>query len=388
MKKIAYFALALVLCSCGNKQQTPTSSNEYAVETVKESSADLNTSYPATIKGIQDIEIRPKIAGHITKVLVDEGDFVHAGQPLFLIDKVQYEAVVKSAQAAINVAKANIATQQLTVNNKKQLLEKQIISRYDYDVAVNQLASLKAQLAQTEAALVEARNNLSYCTVTSPSDGVIGSIPYRVGSLVSSSSAEALTTVSNISQVYVYFSMTEKQMLSYTKQSGGIKTAIGNMPAVSLVLADGSQYGEQGKVSAISGVIDQTTGAVQMRATFNNAGRILRSGGTGSILIPLHADNVIFVPQKATYEVQDKTFVYVVGKDNKVKSREISVLPQNNGTTYAVASGLKVGERIVVSGVNQLKDGDEITPITPAQLEKNKAKEKAALEAGKMPNED
>ena len=388
MKKIAYFALALVLCSCGNKQQTPTSSNEYAVETVKESSADLNTSYPATIKGIQDIEIRPKIAGHITKVLVDEGDFVHAGQPLFLIDKVQYEAVVKSAQAAINVAKANIATQQLTVNNKKQLLEKQIISRYDYDVAVNQLASLKAQLAQTEAALVEARNNLSYCTVTSPSDGVIGSIPYRVGSLVSSSSAEALTTVSNISQVYVYFSMTEKQMLSYTKQSGGIKTAIGNMPAVSLVLADGSQYGEQGKVSAISGVIDQTTGAVQMRATFNNAGRILRSGGTGSILIPLHADNVIFVPQKATYEVQDKTFVYVVGKDNKVKSREISVLPQNDGTTYAVASGLKVGERIVVSGVNQLKDGDEITPITPAQLEKNKAKEKAALEAGKMPNED
>ena len=388
MKKIAYFALALVLCSCGNKQQTPTSSNEYAVETVKESSADLNTSYPATIKGIQDIEIRPKIAGHITKVLVDEGDFVHAGQPLFLIDKVQYEAVVKSAQAAINVAKANIATQQLTVNNKKQLLDKQIISRYDYDVAVNQLASLKAQLAQTEAALVEARNNLSYCTVTSPSDGVIGSIPYRVGSLVSSSSAEALTTVSNISQVYVYFSMTEKQMLSYTKQSGGIKSAISSMPSVSLVLADGSQYGEQGKVSAISGVIDQTTGAVQMRATFNNAGRILRSGGTGSILIPLHADNVIFVPQKATYEVQDKTFVYVVGKDNKVKSREISVLPQNDGTSYAVASGLKVGERIVVSGVNQLKDGDEITPITPAQLEKNKAKEKAALEAGKMPNED
>ena len=224
--------------------------------------------------------------------------------------------------------------------------------------------------------------------MTSPSDGVIGSIPYRVGSLVSSSSAEALTTVSNISQVYVYFSMTEKQMLSYTKQSGGIKSAISSMPSVSLVLADGSQYGEQGKVSAISGVIDQTTGAVQMRATFNNAGRILRSGGTGSILIPLHADNVIFVPQKATYEVQDKTFVYVVGKDNKVKSREISVLPQNDGTSYAVASGLKVGERIVVSGVNQLKDGDEITPITPAQLEKNKAKEKAALEAGKMPNED
>ena len=389
MKKIAYLAIAFALCACsGNKTQMPAASNDFAVETVQATDANLTTSYPATIKGIQDIEIRPKIAGHITKVLVDEGDFVRAGQPLFLIDRVQYEAIVKSARAAINVARTNIATQQLTVNNKKQLLDKQIISKYDYEVAYNQLQTLKAQLAQSQAALVEAQNNLHYCTITSPSDGVVGSIPYRVGSLVNSSMAEPLTTVSNISKVYAYFSMTEKQMLAFTKGNGGIKGAMNSMPSVSLVLADGTQYDQAGTITAISGVIDQATGSVQIRATFNNAGRILRSGGTGSILIPTHATGAILVPQKSTFEIQDKKFVYVVGAGNTIKSREIQVLPQNNGADYVVTSGLRAGERIVVDGVNQLKDNQKINPISQAQLEKNKAKAKADLKAGKLPNED
>jgi len=355
--------------------------------TVSPSEANLNTAYPATIKGIQDIEIRPKIAGHITKVLVDEGDFVRAGQPLFLIDKVQYEAAVKSAKAAIGVVKANISTQQLTVNNKKQLLDKKIISQYDYDIAANTLKSYEAQLAQSQAALVEAQNNLSYCTITSPADGVVGTIPFRVGSLVSSSSSEALTTVSNISKVYVYFSMTEKQMLAFTKTSGGVSQALSAMPAITLVLADGTQYSETGKVTAISGVIDQTTGAVQMRATFDNSARILRSGGTGSVLIPTHVADAIVIPQKSTYEIQNKKFVYVVGSDNVVSPREIEVLPQNDGTNYVVVSGLKVGERIAVDGANQLKKGQKINPITPAQAEENKAKAKSDLKAGKLPGE-
>lgn len=388
MKKIAYLAIVLTLCACGgNQTQMPEASNDFAVVTVQPTEANLNTSYPATIKGIQDTEIRPKIAGHITKVLVDEGDFVRAGQPLFLIDRVQYEAAVKSAKASIKVAQANIATQKLTVNNKRQLLEKQIISQYDYDIAANQLKSYEAQLAQAKAALVEAENNLRYCTITSPSTGVVGTIPYRVGSLVSSSQADALTTVSNISKVYVYFSMTEKQMLAMTKGSGGVTEALKNMPAVTLQTADGSTYGEQGKITAVSGVIDPNTGAVQMRATFDNSGNILRSGGTGAILIPTHAKDAILVPQKATYDIQDKKFVYVLGADNTVSSREIEVLPQNDGTNYVITSGLKSGERIVIDGVNQLKNGQKINPITPAQAERNKAKAKADLKAGKLPGE-
>ena len=388
MKHISLFAALLGLtAACGSKQQMPEASNEYAVVTLAATDAELNTTYPATIKGVQDIEIRPKIAGHIMKVLVDEGDFVKAGQPLFTIDAVQYEAAVKQAQAQVNVIKANIATQQLTVNNKKQLLEANIVSRYDYDIAVNSLESLKAQLAQAEASLVSARNNLSYCTVTSPDNGVVGSIPFRVGSLVSSAQAEPLTTVSNISNVYVYFSMTEKQLLGLTRTSGGIDEAVKAMPEVQLTLADGSTYATPGHITAVSGVIDPTTGAVQMRATFDNAAKELRSGGTGNIVIPTKASGAILVPQNATFEIQDKRFVYVVNKDNTVASREITVMVQNDGQNFVVTDGLKAGERIVVEGVNQLKNGTKITPITPAQSAKNREKAKADLKAGKLPGE-
>ncbi|MCI6144314.1 MAG: efflux RND transporter periplasmic adaptor subunit [Bacteroidales bacterium] len=388
MKQISLFVALLGLtAACGSKQQMPEASNEYAVVTLAASDAELTTTYPATIKGVQDIEIRPKIAGHIMKVLVDEGDFVKAGQPLFSIDDVQYAAAVKQAQAQVNVIKANIATQQLTVNNKKQLLEANIVSRYDYDIAVNSLESLKAQLAQAEASLVSARNNLSYCTVTSPANGVVGSIPFRVGSLVSSAQAEPLTTVSNISNVYVYFSMTEKQLLGLTRTSGGVDEAIKAMPEVQLTLADGSTYATPGHITAVSGVIDPTTGAVQMRATFDNAGKELRSGGTGNIIIPTKASGAILVPQNATFEIQDKRFVYVVNKDNTVASREITVMVQNDGQNFVVTDGLKAGERIVVEGVNQLKNGAKITPITPAQSAKNREKAKADLKAGKLPGE-
>ena len=387
MKKSAYFSLALALTACGGKTQMPEQSNDFTVETVRTAEADVNTSYPATIRGIQDIEIRPKIAGHITKVLVDEGDFVRAGQPMFLIDRVQYEAAVKSAEANIKVMQSNISTQELTVENKRKLYEKQIISKYDYDIAQNQLQAFKAQLAQSRAALTDAKNNLSYCTITSPSNGVVGTIPFRVGSLVSSASAEPLTTVSNISKVYVYFSMTEKQLLDLTRESGGIEKAIEAMPAINLVLADGSQYSQQGHITAVSGVIDQNTGAVQMRATFDNAGLILRSGGTGSILIPTHSDNAILIPQKATYDIQNKKFVYIVNQNNTVDSREIQVMTQNDGKSYIVTSGLKAGERIVTEGVNQLKKGMKINPITPQQAEKNRAKANQDLKDGKMPGE-
>ena len=389
MKKIALWVLtAVVLTSCGSKsKQMGEASNDFAVETVQATTADLKTSYPATIKGMQDIEIRPKVSGYLVKLLVDEGSTVHKGQPLFLIDSEQYRASVKAAQAQIRVCKANIATQKLTVENKRMLFKQNIISNYDLQMAVNTLASYEAQLAAAQAQLQSAEDNLRWCTVTSPADGVVGSIPYRVGSLVSAQSAEALTTVSNISKMYVYFSMTEKQLLALTREAGGANAAIKKMPAVSLVLSDGSTYSQNGTISTVSGVIDPSTGSVQMRATFDNAQHILRSGGTGSILVPTHANDAIIVPQSATFDVQDKKFVYVVNNDKSVATREITVLPQNDGQTYVVASGLRSGERIVVDGVNQLKNGQKINPISRAQLQANQKKEQQAMKDGKMPGE-
>ena len=370
--RIAYLALCLTLAGCGNGSQIPQASNEYAVRDVTTSVCNLSTSYPATIKGIQDIEIRPKVGGFITKVHVDEGDFVHKGQVLFSIDRVQYEAAVKSAEAAVRVAKTTVSTQELTVKNKKMLHSQGIISDYDMEMAENELASAQAQLASANAQRIDARNNLSFCSVTSPSDGVVGTIPYRVGSLVSSTTAEPLTTVSNISEMYVYFSMTEKQLLEYTKGTDGVQGALAAIPPVNLRLVDGSLYDQTGKVTNVSGVIDIATGSVSMRATFDNPQKILRSGGTGSIVIPVRDSSAIQVPQKATYEIQDKRFVYVVGKDNKVKNTEITVLSQNDGTNYVVTSGLKVGDRIVVEGINTLNDGMAIKPVTEAQAAANR----------------
>lgn len=388
MRRFAYLALGIILfAGCSKKQQgLPDADNSYAVETVNSSSADLNTTYPATIRGIQDVEIRPKIAGNITQIYVAEGQTVHRGQILFTIDSEQYVAAVRAAEAQIKVCQANIATQRLTVANQRLLHSKQIISDYAMKSAENQLQALQAQLASAQAQLSSARDNLKWCTVSSPADGVIGLLPYKVGTLVGPSMAEAFTTVSNIERVHIYFSMTEKQLLAMARTSnGGVKAAIKNMPNVRLKLADGTIYDEYGTIDAVSGVINQSTGAVQMRATFSNSRHLLHSGGTGNILLPTIVSNTIKVPQAAVTEIQDKKFVYIVGAKNKVKSTEITVEEQNDGTYYYVTSGLKAGDRIVIEGVQNLKDDMEIKPITPQQAAEKRAQAAKDVKEGKLP---
>lgn len=384
--KFAYVGLlALALVSCGKKNSgLPEASSDYAVVTVQNSSADLNTAYPATIKGMQDTEIRPKVSGFITRVAVKEGDIVKAGQVLFTIDSEQYRAAVMQAKAQIAQIQSNIATQELNVKNRQMLNEKGITSSFDLESAKNSLSALRAQLAQAKATLISAQDNLNWCTITSPSSGVVGEIPYRLGSLVSASSAQALTTVSNTAQAYVYFSITEKDALELSRNSGSLNEAIAKMPAVTLKLADGTIYNHPGKVSALSGVIDPTTGALTMRADFPNPQRLLHSGGTGNILMPAKTSNTLTIPQAATFEIQDKKFVYVVNGDNSVTAREIMVMTQNDGTNYIVTNGLKGGERIVAEGVSTLKAGTKIKPITLEQAAKNREKAAQNLKEGKM----
>ncbi len=375
-KNVALFALGLLVFSaCGNKQQglmmggTP----ECAVQTLAATNSELTSAYPATIKGKQDVEIRPKVAGFITKLCVDEGSNVKKGQTLFVIDPVEYQAAVKVAEANVKVAEANVSTSRLTAQNKRELRKKNIISDYELQTAENQLATMEATLAQAKAQLVNARNNLSYTNVTSPSNGVVGTIPFRVGSLVSGSAATPLTTVSDISDMYVYFSMTEKQLLEMTRQGGqNVEEAVAkNMTEVQLQLSDGTLYGDKGKIETISGVIDPTTGSVTVRAAFPNQNHILRSGGTGVALIPYKMENAILVPQKATYEIQDKKFVFVLQPDNTIKNTEIQVFNLDNGKDYVVTFGLKAGDKVVIENVNTLKDGQQIKPITAAESEQN-----------------
>ena len=387
-KILLFAALAAMLVSCGGKKSSGKPNfgdNEYAVRTIGAQSAELQTTYPATIRGMQDVEIRPKVSGFITKLCVKEGQAVKAGQLLFVIDNVTYAAAVRQAKAAVNSAKAQLNTARLTYNNNEKLFKNNVIGSYELQSAKNNMQAAAAALAQAEASYVSAKENLSYCYVTSPASGVIGDLPYRVGALVSASSQQPLTTVSNISTMQVYFSMTEKELLDMTKTAGGLHTAIKDYPAVKLQLADGTIYDHPGRVATVSGVIDATTGSVSMRADFPNPQHLLKSGGSGSIVVPHVSSSAIVIPQYAVAQVQDKHFVYIVGKDNKVKYSAVTVDPQDDGKNFIITSGLKVVDRIVVNGISSLTDGAEIKPITEAQYqEKLKKTEKLGAAQGDL----
>ena len=269
-------AAMTVLSSCGGGQSgMKLGDDEFTVMAVHSTVSQQSTSYPATIKGIQDIEVRPQVSGFIVKLCVDEGATVRKGEALFQIDPTQYAAAKRQASAAVEMAKSNVNTLTLNEQQKKNLHDKNIISDFEYQSAVDQLLSAKASLAQAQAQLTSATQNLDFCTVTSPSNGVVGTFPYRVGSLVSPSVAQPLTTVSEIGDMYVYFSMTEKQLLAMTKAGGTLKDQLEKMPAVKLELADGTVYAEEGRIDAVSGVIDQSTGSVSMRALFPNKEHIV-----------------------------------------------------------------------------------------------------------------
>ncbi len=376
-------AMTLSVASCGSKQeQQQMPDPQIAVMQVSPTSAHNSTEYPAIVKGKTDIEIRPQVSGFITKVNVDEGQHVKKGQVLFTLDQVQYEAAVRqaqsqvaNAQAAVNSAKTRVSTAQMTADTKRNLLNKNIISQYEYQLADNDLQTAKAALAQAEAALAQAQSqvtiakkNLAYTVVTAPSDGVVGSIPNREGSLASPSSMEPLTTISDNSDVYAYFSLTEKDLLDMTE--GGQRSlaqAIEAMPEVTLRLANGTEYPLKGKVATVNGLIDTSTGAASVRALFPNPSGMLRSGSTGSIVIPVNQADAMVIPQKATFEVQDRRFVYLVNDSNKVVSQPITVQEISDGQNFVVTSGLKAGDRVAVEGVgSKLKDGMKIVPVDAA----------------------
>ena len=383
--KIAIFALGcLTFMSCGKKQGMPTGDNKHVVETLVAGQAETTTSYPATIRSRQDVNVVAKVSGHILKVFVDEGQDVKAGQPLFLIDPTLYQAAVNAAEAGVKMAEASVATQRLNVENKEMLHAKGIISDFDLRAAKNQLATLEAQLASAKAQLANAKDQLDFCTITSPTDGVVGQINYRQGTLASPSLQKPLTVVSDLREMYVYFSMAEKQVLNL----GGQKAALASFPAVDLRLANGQLFAEKGKVAAISGVIDANTGSLQVRADFNNPERMLRSGGTATIEVPTFDTAAIMVPQIAVVNVQEKKFVYTLGEDNKVKYTEIKVLSQNNGQSFIVTEGLKLGDRIVVEGVTRLKDGMEITPITAEERLAIEEKSQQHMAEKKLPGQE
>ena len=377
MMMVAAFVATLV--SCGGGGGRPNfGDNEYPVVAVGTSSADMQTVYPASIKGIQDVEIRPKVGGFLVQINVKEGQTVSAGQTLFVIDNETYQAQVRQAQATVNTVQQQVNTSQLTYENAKQLHANKVIGDYELQTSQNAYESAKAQLAQAQAALANAKEALSFCFVKSPSAGVVGTLPLKKGALVSG--ADILTTVANISSMDVYFSVTEKEAMVISQKG------IACLPAVKLQLADGSVYAHEGKVSRMSGVIDVTTGSVQLIASFPNPDKTLKSGGTGNIIIPRFNSNAIIIPQSCVIEVQNKKFVFLLTEGNKVKYSEIKVDPQNDGNNYIVTEGLKVGDKYVTNGITKLNDGMEIVPITPERYQQKIDEQAKAMSSGDIVN--
>ena len=368
-------AIAATLVSCGSGGGRPSfGDNEYPVVTAGTSSADMQTTYPASIKGVQDVEIRPKAQGFLTQINVKEGQTVSAGQVLFVIDNETYQAQVRQAQAAVNSAQQQVNTAQLTYDNSKQLHANKVIGDYELQTSANMLESAKAGLAQAQAGLATAKEALSYCYVKSPAAGVVGTLPFKKGALVSGSNV--LTTVSNISSMEVYFSVTEKDAMRISQEGLSV------FPPVKLQLADGTVYGHEGTVTKMSGVIDAATGSVQVIAVFSNPDKVLKSGGTGNIIIPRVNSSAIIIPQACVSEVQNKKFVYTLTDGNKVKYTEIKVDPQNDGNNYIVTEGLKAGDKYVTNGITKLNDGMEIVPITPERYQQKIDEQAKAMTAG------
>lgn len=358
MKKelVLLLSVGLLFSACGKKKNASTREGSYPVMVTQKSNRTLKTGYAATIKGKQTVEVRPQISGMITKILINEGDAVKKGELLFVIDQTAYKAAYEIAVANVQSAEASLATAELVLQSNKDLHKQNVVSEFDITTAQNDLKAAKAKLALAKAEEVSARNNLSFTEVRSPVNGVASMIPYRVGALVSSSIADPLVTVADDSEVYAYFSMAERQVLNLIQKYGSLQGAIRQMPEVELQMSNGKIYKYKGHIDAVSGTIGNTTGAVSLRAVFPNPERLLREGGSGTVVIPSFVENCIVIPQAATFELQDRIFVYKV-VNGLATSQEIIVLDQNNGSEYIVESGLHVGDSIISEGAGLVREG-------------------------------
>ncbi|MBP5195885.1 MAG: efflux RND transporter periplasmic adaptor subunit [Bacteroidaceae bacterium] len=359
MLAIGLVAMTL-LTGCGKKQQRQTVSAVYKTLKVEKQDITIDSKYSATIRGCQDVQIYPQVGGTIQQICVTEGQKVSTGQTLFIIDQIPYQAALNTAEASLEAAKAAEATAALNYEAKKKLRAENVISDFDLQTSYNSLLSAKAQVSQANASVLNARNNLSYTVVKSPSNGVVGELPYKKGALVSASIPTPLTTVSDISQMHVYFSMTESQLLSMVRESGDLDKAIAEMPPLKLQLVDGSEYDLTGNVASASAVIDRTTGTIQLRAVFDNPNNVLHSGSTGVIVLPIHLKDQIVIPIKATVQLQNRFRVWNVDENGIAHGQLVSLRPERLGNNVIVTEGLTVGQEIVAEGAGMIKEGQDV----------------------------
>lgn len=349
-------AVSFLVTSCQGEEGRKSEISSYRTMILKPGDKTLETVYAAVVRGRQNVEIRPQVGGTITEICVEEGATIHKGQVLFVIDRAPYVAALKMAEANVKSAEAKLLTAQLTADSKDVLYKENVVSDFDLQTARNALQESKAALEQALAQKSNAEIELSYTEVKSPVHGVASMIPYRVGALVDNNIAEPLITVSDDEEVYVYFSMTENQLLNIIQQQGTLQKLIRDGGEVRFRLGNGTLYAHSGKIDAVSGTIDPNTGTVRVRAVFPNPEKLLRNGSAGQLILFTRDTNCIVVPQSATYEIQDRIFVYKV-VDGRAVSTPIEVESNNDGKEYVVTSGLREGDTIIAEGAGLVREG-------------------------------
>ena len=354
---VLFLSLMMASCSKGGKKED---SKAYKTIRIEKGSCSLKRTYAAKFTGKQIVEIRPQVSGKITRICIKEGDVVKKGQTLFVIDQAPYLAALKIAEANVKSAEAQLATARLELETNENLSQSQIIGTYQVKASTNSLKAAEASLAQAQAQESNARNELSYTVVKSPLDGHAGMIPYHVGALVSANIDQPLVTVTDDKEAYAYFSITENQAMDLICQYGSMNKFIENAPAVELLLGNGKEYKYSGRIDAVSGIVDEGTGAVTLRAVFPNPDCLLHNGGTGTVVIPIQMEQCIVIPKTATYELQNRGFVYKV-VDGVTRSQAIEVLSLDNGKEYVISQGLQEGDVIVAEGAGLVKDGIHVT---------------------------
>ncbi|AOM79751.1 efflux RND transporter periplasmic adaptor subunit [Pedobacter steynii] len=355
-------SILMTACKPNQNQGQQEEVQEFPTLLLEARKTALSVEYPATLQGEQTVEIRSKVDGYIEQVYVNEGAQVRKGQPLFKIDANSYQQEVNSRQAAVIAAEANLETATIQSQRTKVLVDRKIVNSFELTSAKNVERVKRAELNQAKADLSSARSKLAYTHIVSPIAGVVGSLPYKIGSLVSSTSASALTTVANTRQIYAYFSLSQQQLASFLRKYDGqrVNDKFRNMPEVSLTLADGTRYPVKGKIETLSGVLNANTGAANFKAVFPNPESKLWSGASAVLSIPTTINEAILVPKSSTFELQGKHFVFSVDATNTVHNTAVEVMDAVTEKDYVVISGVKSGDKIVTEGLGNLKDGMKI----------------------------
>ena len=353
ISRILLVASCLIAIACNTEKEVNKTIDAYQVISPLVKDTSYKSEYVAEIQSVRYVEVRSKIKGFIEKNYVDEGQAVKKGQLLFTLSYLEFEKELQKANADYKGALADLKASEVEYSNVKRLLEKNIVSKPELDVLEAKVNALKAKVEEAQAHKEQVALHLSYAQIKAPYDGIINRIPHKMGSLVEE--GDMLTSISDNHEIFAYFNLSEIDYLNY------ITSGEKQMKTVSLKLANGETYPYEGKIEMIESEFDPETGNIAFRARFPNPDAILKHGASGKVVIKKDLKNALIIPQKSTFEIQDKLYVFVVDKDNKLNQRNI--IPRMTFTDfYAVQSGLSKDEKIIFEGVENAKDGVKIKP--------------------------